>query len=320
MTFEFLDMKKKVFVALSTFAQYGSKPLDILLSADVEFAVNSLGRRLVKEELIQMASGCHGIIAGVEPYDKDVLDALTELECISRCGVGIDNIDHEIARDKGIVIRNTPDVVIQPVAELTIAMIFGLLRRLIFHTVSLCSGKWQKAAGGLLYGKKVGILGLGRIGKRVATILYPIGCEIMASDICPDVFWAKQHNVKIVSIEELLRESDILSFHLSYTGGNRFVLGRKEIAQMKDGCVIINTSRGCFVDENAIYEALKEGKLGGAGLDVFSEEPYSGPLCELDNVVLTPHIATLTRESRLNMEIEATINLLESLGINRYHA
>jgi len=316
---EFLDMKKKVFVALSTFAQYGSEPLDMLTSENVEYTINNLGRRLVKEELIQMASGCHGIIAGVEPYDKDVLDALTELECISRCGVGIDNIDYETARAKGIVIRNTPDVVIQPVAELTIAMIFCLLRRLIFHTVSLRSGKWHKSAGGLLYGKKVGILGLGRIGKRVASILNSIGCEVIASDICPDVFWAKEHNVRIVSIEELLRESDILSIHLSYTGGNRFVLGRKQIALMKEGCVIINTSRGCFLDENAIYEALKEGKLGGAGLDVFLDEPYRGPLCELDNVVLTPHIATLTRESRLNMEIEATISLLESLGINIMH-
>jgi len=308
-------MKKRVFVALSTFAQYGREPLDMLASAVVEFSVNHLGRRLVKEELIQMASGCHGIIAGVEPYDKEVLDAMPVLECISRCGVGVDNIDHDTARARGIVIRNTPDVVIQPVAELTVAMIFCLLRRLIFHTVSLRSGKWQKAAGGLLSEKKVGILGLGRIGKRVAYILKSMGCEVVAADLHPDILWAKEHGVTIVAMDELLKDADIVSIHLSSTGGNKFVLGRKEIALMQDGSVIINTSRGCFVDEAAVYDALKTGKLAGVGLDVFSEEPYKGPLCELGNVVLTPHIATLTKESRLKMEVEATRNLLESIGV-----
>lgn len=306
-------MNKKIFIALSSFAQYSNEPIKLLEKSKLSYFVNPMGRRLAQDEIIKMGKGSEGIIAGLEPYNDYVLDSLEGLRCISRCGVGIDNISLSKAKEKGIAIFNTPDVVIQPVAELTVAMIFDLLKRLSLQSALLKSGRWERKLGNLLMGKKIGILGLGRIGKRVAEIIVRLGAEVYGTDIAPDNVWAKRTGIQILSCEKLLRVSDVLSIHLSLNEDNPFQLGKNEIASMKDGAMVINVSRGVFIDEEALYKALKQGRLAGAALDVFVEEPYSGKLCELENVVLTPHIATLTKESRLQMEIEATKNLLNFL-------
>lgn len=306
-------MKPKILVALSTFAEFGDAPVKLLDESGVDYSLNASGRRLIREEVIEMGKDCDGIIAGVELYDDYVLDHLPKLRCISRCGVGIDNISLEKAKEKGIVIRNTPDVVILPVVELTIGMIFDLIRKLSYHTQLLRSKQWKKKAGALLSGKKVGVLGLGKIGKRVAEVLTKLDADVYGADLFPDQQWATKNGIKIVSNELLLQECDIISIHVSILENNKFVLGKKEIESMKQGAFVINVSRGEVIDEQALYNALKSNRLGGAALDVFREEPYNGPLCELDNVVLTPHIATLTKESRFQMEVEAVKNLLDSL-------
>ena len=260
-----------------------------------------------------MGSTATGIIAGVEPYDAIVLANIPNLKCISRAGVGIDNIDLEYAQEKNIKVRNTSNVVIRPVAELTLAMIFDLLRKTTFHTVLLKQNRWEKSAGNLLFGKTVGIVGTGRIGKAVAELLAKLGAIILAYDLAPDERWAGQNNVKYVTFESLLSSADIISLHISPSGDRSPLIGKEEIEQMRDGVSIINTSRGEFIDEMALCDGLATGQVGSAGLDVFPEEPYTGKLIEFDNVVLTPHIATLTIESRLEMEIQATQNLLEEL-------
>jgi D-3-phosphoglycerate dehydrogenase len=304
-------MSKKILIALQTFSEYSEIPLKLLKNADVNIVLNNLGHRLNKTEIIRLGSDCEGIIAGIEPYDEEVLNKLTKLKCISRCGVGVDSINLEIARQKGITVLNTPDAVIQPVAEMTIAMAFDLLRLLTYHTSILKSNQWKKKAGHLLYGSKVGIIGLGRIGKKVAELFRALDADVYGSDLYPDKTWAKKHNVKILPIGDILEKVDILSIHVSSNNENTFFLGEKEISRLKKGSVLINTSRGQFLDENALYEALKSGHLAGAALDVFGQEPYGGPLKDLDNVILTPHISTLTEESRTQMEIESTENILK---------
>jgi len=308
-------MNKKIFVALSTFAEYNNAPLELLKKSGFDFTVNMLGKRLIRKEIMELGKDADGIVAGVEPYDDFVLDHLPKLKCISRCGVGIDNIALKKAAEKGIIIRNTPDVVIRPVVELTVAMIFDLLRRLTLHTGRMWKRIWQKTAGNLLAEKTVGIMGLGRIGKRVAEVLLKLDVKVIGTDLYPDHAWAERHSVKIVSLKALLKEADILSIHISALAENPFVLGREQIARMKKGAWVVNVSRGNLVDETALYEALRSGNLSGAALDVFPEEPYSGPLCELENVVMTPHVATLTKESRVQMETEAVQNLLNVLMI-----
>ena len=306
-------MSDKVFVALSTFAEYGEEPLKLLDQSGIDYSLNEIGRRLVREEIVELGKGATGIIAGVEPYDAPVLELLPELKCISRCGVGIDNIDLDLAKKKDIIIKNTPDVVIKPVVELTIAMIFDLMRKLSLHAGRLWRKEWEKTAGNLLAGKTVGILGLGRIGRSVSETLLKLDAEVIGTDINPDMAWAKKCGVRVVSLEELLAESDILSLHLSVISENPFILGREEISLMKEGAWLVNVSRGNLVDDIALSDALKAGKLSGAAIDVFPEEPYRGLLCELDNVVMTPHVATLTKESRVQMETEAVQNLLTYL-------
>lgn len=304
-------MKKRIFVALSTFAEHGDQPRRLLHQSGFSYSANRLGRRLAEGEIIDLAKGADGIIAGVEPYTKNVLQSLPQLKCISRCGVGIDNIDLSQAKKQNIEIRNTPDVVIQPVAELTVAMAFDLLKKLTLHTQLIKSHRWEKHTGLMLQGRTVGVLGLGRIGKRVAEMMKALGADVFGADIKADKAWARKNKIKIVPTSDLLKKSDLLTIHLSHSDKNPFKLGVKEIQAMKKGAMVINVSRGEFVDEQALYDALKSGHLAGAGLDVYQKEPYAEELCELDDVVLTPHIATLTQESRLQMEIEATKNLVK---------
>lgn len=306
-------MSKELFIALSTFAQHGEEPLSILMKSGFHYSINPLGRRLTSDEVVEMGQGSEGIIAGVEPYTKQVLANLPLLRCISRCGVGTDNIDRESADAGNIAILNTPDVVIQPMAELVLAMILDLLRKLSLHTALLKTRQWVKKDGYLLKGKTVGIIGLGRIGKKVAELLLKLEATVYGADIMPDHNWANTQGVRIIPLEQLLQISDIISLHISNDKDNSFLLSENELKRMKKGALLINSARGQFIEETALYNALKENHLGGAALDVFPFEPYHGSLCELDNIVLTPHVGTLTVESRLQMEVEATNNLVHYL-------
>ncbi|MBF0523113.1 MAG: phosphoglycerate dehydrogenase [Candidatus Omnitrophica bacterium] len=303
----------KVFIASSSFAEHDKEPLRMIEAAGLTCVFNPLGKRLQPLEIVTYGKDCQGIIAGLEQYTDAVLEALPQLRCISRCGVGVDNISLKKAKELKIEVRNTPDVVIQPVAELTVAMIFDLLKNLTVQATLMRTKRWERKIGGLLMGKKVGVLGLGRIGKRVAEILRSLKADVYGFDIAADERWAKEKGITHVSLEELLRCSDIVTIHLSNNGNGRFELGDKEIALMKDGAMVINTSRGDFINEEALADALKRGKLAGAALDVYKTEPYTGILCDLENVILTPHIATFTVESRRQMEIEASQNIINTL-------
>jgi len=306
-------MNDKVFVALSTFAQCGSEPLDLLKRSGLPYTINPLGRRLIEKEIVELGWGCRGIIAGAEPYSEQVLEKLKNLQCISRCGVGMDNIALGKAKQQGIEIRNTPDVVAQPVAELTVGLIFDLLKKITWHSIHVKSGNWQKQAGTLFQGKKVGIIGLGRTGRRTAEMIRALGAQVCGSDPFPQKDWAMKHKIEIIPTKELLKISDIVSLHLSQKENHPFQMGNEEFLSMKLGSYFINLSRGQSVNEESLYTTLKSGHLAGAALDVYTKEPYHGPLCDLDNVILTPHIATFTKESRYQMEIEATQNLLNCL-------
>ncbi len=308
---------KKILVALQSFGEYSDKPRKMLEDSGYEIIYNNLGHRLVKDEIISLGKDCSGVIAGVEPYDKEVITGLPVLKSISRCGVGTDNIEIAYAKQKNISILNTPDVVIDPVAEMTVAMIFDLCRKLTYHTQMVRNGRWnEKKPGCLISGKTIGIIGLGRIGKRVSTLLKPFGVKIIAYDHFYDHDWVNMNNVEYVPLEGLLSGSDIITIHVAYDKNKPFLISKNEFDAMKDGIMIINTSRGEVIDEIALIEALDSGKVEGAALDVFRNEPYHGDLCGFDNVILTPHISTLTKESRNQMEVGSVKNLLNYLKNN----
>ena len=306
-----------IFVATSTFSAEGPSPRVALEASGIPFKVSPLGRRLKPEDIVEQAAEATGIVAGVEPYTAEVLAQLPRLKVISRVGVGTDAIDKQAAAARGIVIRKTPNVVIQPVAELAIAMIFDLCRHLTTHTAEFRAHRWAKHTGTLVAGKTLGIVGLGRIGQRTAELARAVGLEVIGCDIAPDEAWAAARGVCLVGLEALLGEADIVCLHLAPSAEAPFLLDAEKIAIMKPGARLINLARGGLVDEAALVAALESGHLAGAARDVFSAEPYDGPLCDAPNVVLTPHVATLTRESRECMEREAVENLIEALGGNR---
>lgn len=297
-------MKRRILITTSTFAEFDRSPLDLLERRGFSYILNPYKRKLTIAETIKLGKKAVGIIAGTECLNDDVLQQLPELKVISRCGSGMDNVDLESAKKRGIKVYNTPIAPVTAVAELTVGIILNLLRKVNQLDYIVRHDYWQKKMGNLLYGKKVGIIGFGRIGKKVAELLKPFNCKIAYSD--PYVQDGLT-GMKALSLRELLSWADIVSVHIS---GRGKILGEKEIRLMKEGAWLINASRGGAIDEKALYHALEQGRLSGSALDVFEEEPYTGILRKLNNVILTPHIGSYTEETRVKMERRAVENLL----------
>lgn len=301
----------KVLISTSSFAKFNQQPLEILKQAGLIVQLNPYSRKLSEIEIKKLLPDFELLIAGTEPLTKDVLRSAKNLKIISRCGVGLDNIDLEEAKCLGIKVFNTPSGPTQAVAELTIGLMLGLLRKITLADSQLKNGIWQKPMGNLLQNKKVGIIGFGRIGQRVAKLLEAFGTEIVYYDINQI---KSEINYPSMRLEELLAWSDIITIHCSCDKGSESIIGEAELKLMKPGAWLVNTSRGGVVDEEALFCALKEGRLSGAALDVFEEEPYGGKLKQLENVILTPHLGSYAREARVSMEIEAAQNLLKGLA------
>jgi D-3-phosphoglycerate dehydrogenase len=303
----------KILISTSSFGEHDRSPVRLLESHGFEVVFNPYKRKLKLEEVVELAKDCDGIIAGTEPLTEEVFEKLPHLKAISRCGAGLDNVDVGAARKHGIAVKATPDAPTQAVAELAVALILNALRRINFMDRQVRSGAWSKEMGGLLSGKTVGIIGLGRIGRRAAELLRPFGVKILASEPKPDKKWVGENRVTLTSLEGLLKESDIVTLHIPYTEENRNLINAKRLNIMKRGAILVNTSRGGLVDEDALYQALKSEYLGGAALDAMEVEPYAGPLRELNNAILTPHIGSYALEARVQMEMEAAKNLINML-------
>lgn len=298
---------EKVFISTSSFGGYDKTPVDLLNKAGLKICLNPFGRKLKEEELAIFLSDADYLIAGTEPITKTVLGLAKNLKIISRCGAGVDNIDMNAAEGQGIKVFNTPDSATLAVAELTVCLILGLLRKVFLMNRLLSAGIWQKEMGCLLTGKKVGIIGMGNIGRKVASLLRVFDCELRYYD--PFV-QESTLGIKCPNLQELLMWAEIVSIHVS---GSQQVLGGDDIALLKKEAWLVNVSRGTTVDENALYERLKNNSIAGAAIDVFLEEPYNGPLKDLDNVIVTPHVGSYAKESRIKMEIEAVNNLIDVL-------
>ena len=298
----------KIVITTSSFATYDSLPLDELQKNRIDYTINPYGRKLTKDEVIDLVKDADGLVAGTEQLNEDVLQQLPELKVISRCGAGLDNVDLEKAKELNIKVYSTPYGPTLAVAELTLGLMLDLLRKITAMDRELRTGVWKKQMGSLLTGKKVGILGFGRIGQKVAELLAPLGVEIAYYDIR-----AIEGAIPIISKNELLSWADIITLHCPANADGKPVIGESELKLMKDNSWLINVSRGSLVDEKALYSALKEGKLSGAALDVFNNEPYEGPLVKLKNVILTPHIGSYAKEGRIQMEKDAVQNLIDGL-------
>lgn len=306
----------KVFISTSSFAQDDSMALELLKKAGLNIQMNPHGRKLSEEEIAGLLGDTDFLIAGTESITRKVIGSAKNLKIISRCGVGLDNVDLRAAEEAGIKVYNTPYGPTLAVAELTIGLILDLLRMVPVMDRQIRSGIWKKRMGNLLKGKKVGIIGFGRIGQKVAELLIPFGAEISYFDVNTEKVYP---GFNLKSIDELLRWADIATLHCSGEQGLRPMIGKAELDNMKQGAWLINTSRGGLVDERALFDSLKSGHLSGAALDVFEKEPYEGNLSGLDNVILTPHIGSYAKEARIKMEIDAVENLLSGMNHGQKH-
>ena len=235
------------------------------------------------------------------------------MKVVSRYGIGVDNVDLEVAKERGIIVRNTPEARPKLVAELTLTLILSLLRKICIVNNQVRAGEWNPPVGNLLAGKTIGILGLGRIGKTLIRLLNPFEVNFLVFELQPDEEFIANYPIKLTSLEETLQSSDILSLHLPLTVETKNIIGYDQLKLMKPTAFIVNTARGGLIDEEALINVLEEKSIAGAAIDAFSERPYSGRLSEFPNVILTPHIGSLTEETRKRMEIETVANLLDSI-------
>lgn len=302
---------RRILISTSSFGEWDDSPLRLLKDKGLVVNLNPLGRKLTQDEVVELASGMSGIIAGTEPLNADVLNRLDNLEVISRCGVGMDNVDIEEAHKLGIKVFNTPTGPTLAVAELTVALVFNLLRKVSQMDRELHQNVWKKRMGLLLRGKTLGIIGFGRIGRKVAELFSSLGATIC---FCDPAVEGDLDGFTKKNLAAILEDSNIVCLHLSLLEKRSSpFLGMEELMQMKKGAFLINCSRGGLVDEQALYEMLEKDHLGGAAVDVFEKEPYDGPLMKLDNVILTPHIGSYAKEARMEMEMQAVKNLLEGI-------
>lgn len=301
----------KLVISTSSFDVDNNPHLQHLVKAGMNIVGNSFKRKLTEDEIIELlGQDTVGMIAGIEPLTERVFMSAKGLKAISRCGAGLDNVDLTAAKRQDIAVFNTPEAPAQAVAELTMSLILAALRRICQVDQLLRADRWSRMQGQLLAAQLVGIIGLGHIGRRVAKLCRAFDARVVAHDPYID---PTSHGIELVPLKKLLAEADVISLHLPYGANTHHLLDAKAFARMKPGSIIINAARGGLIDEIALDEALISGHLGMAALDVFEQEPYRGPLIKNDKIILTSHIGSLARESRMRMEIEAAENLLEEL-------
>jgi D-3-phosphoglycerate dehydrogenase len=239
-----------------------------------------------------------------------LIDACPNLKVIVRGGIGLDTIDTDYARSKGITVMNTPKASSASVAELTIGFMFAMARQIPTTTSSMKAGKWEKKKfeGDEIGGKTLGVIGFGNIGCEVAKRALALGMTVLAYD----VYEPKLEGVKRVTVDELLSRSDYITLHLPLTDETHNLIGAAEFAKMKPGVRLINCARGGVVDENALYDAIVSGKVAGAALDVFAQEPSEGHrLFNLEQVIGSPHIGAATKEAQSRIGAEVAKKIIE---------
>ena len=304
-------MAFRVLATARSFCKSDGPHHEFLRQNGCEVTLHPPASPLSAADLRGLAPGYDGIILGLDHCDASVLEASDQLRAISRYGSGVDRVDVEAATRKGIVVTTTPGVNRVAVAELTIGLMFSLARSIPQVVINTRSGVWERIRGWELYDKTLGLVGFGAIGREVATRAIALGMRVLAYDPFSTI---DLPGVLAVELATLLREAYIVSLHCPVTPDTEELINAERIGQMRDGAYLVNTARGELVDEDALYAALKSGKLAGAASDVFRCEPPEGsPLLTCDNFLATLHMGGTSRESVLRMAMMAAQNLVDTL-------
>jgi D-3-phosphoglycerate dehydrogenase len=304
----------RVLIGSRSFGQAIPEHITRLEEAGCQVIRNSVGRAYRAAELMDILPEMDAIITGTDELTAEVINTAGRLKTIAKHGVGLETIDLEMAHKRGIVVTATPGAVHDSVADLALALLLALARSVVPAHLSTKSGSWKPFFGMELRDKTLGIIGLGRIGKAVCLRAQAFGMRVVAYDPYPDREFAAAYQVAFVAFDELLTTSDVISLHAPAEQTEGPLIGPAELQKMKPTALLINTARGALVDEMALVKALRQGRLAGAGLDAFVNEPPIGsPLLELDNVVLTPHLGGRTLDCQRRMGEMALENCLRVL-------
>jgi len=286
-----------------------------LTEADVQTVYDPWHGGRTEAEMISLLKGIDAVLADIDPFTAPVLNSADRLKVISRPGVGYDAIDVKAATANGVAVCTTPGSNRHSVAELAIAMMLQCARKIMENEAVVRSGGWTRVVGNEMAGSTLGIVGLGTIGKEVAQRARAFEMRVLAHDLVQDQQFAEEHQVTYVPLEQLLRESDYVSLHVFLDQRTRHLINGERLALMKPTAYLINTARGPIVDEEALVQALKEKRIAGAALDVFTQEPLpmDSPLRDLDNVYLYPHLAGSTKEVFRSSGLMAAENAIRVL-------
>lgn len=274
--------------------------------------------RVPKDELIKKMKGVYALVSGSEILTEEVFAACPSLKIVSRMGAGWDEMDIDAGTKWGVAIATSPGANAEAVAEQALALLLALNRKILYSDRMVREGKWDKVFGTTLYRQTLGIIGMGAIGKVLTKLVSGFDMKVLAYDICPDEDFARKSNVEYCHLERLLSESDFVSVNCLLNESTYHMIGDIEFSLMKPDARFINCARGAIVDEAALYRALTSGKIAGAGLDAFTQEPINmdNPLLGLDNVIMSPHTAGMTYGGRgkvIDMAFQNVIDLTEGI-------
>jgi len=307
---------KKALVTARIFGYVSDQSFDIFKKHNIEVVPNPYkGKRLSEDELISLIRGVDGLLTGVDEVTSKVINAADKLKVISKFGTGVDNIDVTAATKNGIIVTNAPGMNSDAVADMAFALMFSAARKIPFAFDQVRQEKWPLIVSTEVYKKTLGLIGLGEIGKCVAKRASGFDMEVLAFEKIPDEKFTRDNKIKLVPLKQLLQASDFISIHVPLTDETRNLIGETELEMMKPNAVLINTSRGGIVDEDALYNGLRSGKPAMAAFDVLKEEPpRERRLMELDNFIITPHISPFTKEAIENAERLSAQNLIDVLN------
>jgi phosphoglycerate dehydrogenase-like enzyme len=308
---------KKVLVTPRSLTSASHPALDLLRGAGCQVIFSTPGKQPDEEELIGLLPGCEGYLAGVERVSARVLEAAKGLQVISRNGTGIDNIDMNAANRLNIQVCRAEGANARGVAELTLGLILALVRSIPFSDSQLKNKRWERRKGIELENQTLGLIGCGEIGKRTALLATGMGMKVFAFRRYPDYSFSPP-NFSYVSLEDLYRQSDIISLHCPSLESGKALINKEAIAKMKNGAYLVNTARASLLDLAAVLEALESGRLAGAAVDVFDQEPPADyRLVKNSRAIATPHIGGYTSQSIARATTQAVENIINVLHLQR---
>ena len=290
---------KKVLITARSFSRDSDKPANRLFAENginVEFYPTG---QLTAEKMKRIVNGYDALIVGIDQVDRSVIDAGKDLRVICMHGTGTDHIDVAYASKKSIYVGNVPGGNTNAVAELTVGLMIDAARQVTYSAQEVGKGNWIRRVGSELSGKTLGLIGFGFIGRRIVKLISGFEMNLLAFDLQQDWTVATALGVRYTSLEELYETSDFISLHVPLTEKTRYMIGAGELNRMKDGVILVNTARGALIEEEALCDALRSGKVAAAGLDAVETEPLpaDSPLRRYDNVVVTAHIAASSVEA-----------------------